>query len=685
MQESKRNLRFNILTAVVYVVGIILLLQLFNLQIIHGEEYRERSNNRLTREVTVKAARGNIWDRTGILLAGTKMGSTVQLYKSKIETDKLNLTIINIINVLEKNGDKYIDNFPIKINPYEFKLNEEELKNWKEKNKINVDLNAEEVFNIYKEKYKIESENIEEIRKIIGLRYEIEKTGYSSTRGISIATDISRASALEFMERAADFPGVDLSNQPIRNYEGTLACHVIGYVGPITEQEYENRIGYSLNDYIGKIGIEYVLEEYLKGTDGTKQIDMAIDGSKTAEYITQEAIAGNNVVLTIDANLQAVSEQALKNNIEKIKNGKFATQHNVKSGAVIVTNVKTGEVLALASYPTFESQLFVNGISNQKWNEYLENETLLNRALRAYQPGSIFKMVTAIAGLESGAITIDEKILNTGIYQYLHKPKCWIWTDYGRTHGYLNVSGGIKHSCNCYFYEVARRMGIENLEKYAGYFGLGKQTGIELAGEVSGTLAGKTDYEKRGLTWYTGSTLSAAIGQAENSFTPIQIAKYISMLTNGGKNIDITIIKDIIDSEGKSIDRKKIEKDINEKLGIDNSNIQDLDVKQENLDAVLEGMRSVTSETGGTAYSYFKNFNIEIGGKTGSAEAGKNINAWFVGFAPYDNPEIAVVVFEENGGHGSYTAEVARDIIAEYFGMNAINVKEDMTAQSYVN
>ncbi len=200
-----------------------------------------------------------------------------------------------------------------------------------------------------------------------------------------------------------------------------------------------------------------------------------------------------------------------------------------------------------------------------------------------------------------------------------------------------------------------------------------------------GTLAGKTDYEKRGLTWYPGSTLSAAIGQAENSFTPIQIAKYISMLTNGGKNIDITIIKDVIDSEGKSVNKRQLEENINSKLGIDNTDVEDLNVKKENLDAILEGMRSVTSETGGTAYSFFKNFNIEIGGKTGSAEAGNNVNAWFIGFAPYDDPEIAVVVFEENGGHGSYTAEVARDIIAEYFGMNAINVKEDMNAQAYVN
>ena len=409
---------------------------------------------------------------------------------------------------------------------------------------------------------------------------------------------------------------------------------------------------------------------------------MAVDGTSTGEYITKEAIAGSDVVLTIDANLQAVAEEALKNNIEKIRNGSFAESYDAKSGAVVVTNVKTGEILALVSYPDFEPELFITGISNEKWAEYSENEALFNRAVQgAYAPGSIFKMITGIAGLETGAITKDEKIHTEGIYQRWHKPHCWIWDDYRMTHGNINVSEAIKHSCNCFFYEVGYRMGIDALERYARYFGLGEKTGIELPLETSGTLASKTLYEERGLDWQAGITLSAAIGQAENNFSPIQMAKYISMLTNKGKNIDISIVKTIIRPDGTEVEQDEIDSFVNNKLNIEQSNIEDIQINEENLKAILEGMRTVTTEEGGTAYSMFKGFDIEVGGKTGSTENPNSyVNAWFAGFAPFDEPEISVVVFVENGGHGSYTAEVARDIMEEYFFANTNEIEENINA-----
>lgn len=211
-------------------------------------------------------------------------------------------------------------------------------------------------------------------------------------------------------------------------------------------------------------------------------------------------------------------------------------------------------------------------------------------------------------------------------------------------------------------------MGIENLEKYATLFGLGQKTNIELPGEITGTLAGKTLYDKLDKIWYYGNTLSAVIGQAENNFTPIQIAKYISMFANGGKQIDVSIIKQVINKEEKKIDNKEIKKYVNIKLGLTkNTEKIDIEINDEYLKTILQGMKSVTTETGGTAYSMFKDFKIEVGGKTGSAEAGKNTNAWFVGFAPFDKPEVAIVVSVENGGHGYYTAEVVKEILEIYF------------------
>ena len=683
---SKKNLRYNILVVLVYIIGIIILIQLFNLQIVHGQEYREKSSTRLTRETKIEAARGSILDRNGNTIAGTVTQYSLEIYKSKIDKQTLNNTLLEVTKVLEAHNDQYKDKFPVTIEPLSFNMeSQERINSWLKANKLEENLTPEQVINKYKEKYEIKNEDIKEVRKIIGLRYGIEKEGYTSMSAYVISNNISKESVAIFEEQSSKFPGIATSITPRRKYlKGTLASHIIGYIGPINQEELEKNEGYSMNDYIGKAGIESLFEKYLKGENGKKQTDMTIDGATSAEYVTKEATAGDDVVLTIDANLQAVAETALKNNIEKIRNGRFSEKRDVSNGAVVALDVKTGEVLAMASYPDFEPELFIDGISNQKWEEYTQEgkSALINRTMSAYAPGSIFKMASAIAGLETGAITRTETINDTGVYPKGYNPMCWYYKSYRIGHGPLNVSGAIKNSCNYYFYEVITRMGIENLEKYAKYFGLGEKTNIELPGEVSGTLAGKTLYEKLGQTWYYGNSLSAVIGQAENNFTPLQIARYIAMLTNGGKKIDVTLIKDIINTEGQSVSKDEINSYVTEKLGIEKTEQEDLNINQENLKAVLEGMKSVTTETGGTAYSVFKNFPIEVGGKTGSAEAGKKVNAWFAGFAPYDEPEIAVVVLVENGSHGYYTAEVAKEIIEAHFKLKE-NVAENNTALPY--
>ena len=404
--------------------------------------------------------------------------------------------------------------------------------------------------------------------------------------------------------------------------------------------------------------------------------------------------AGSDVVLTIDSNLQQVTETALENCINKIKSGGFSQTYDAQGGAAVVMNVNTGEVLATASYPTYEPQWFVGGISQEHWT-YLRDDARhpqLNKAIQStYEPGSTFKMVTAIAGLETGTITTKERINDTGIYKkYNSEWKCWYYTSYHRGHGYQNVTQALQHSCNYFFYETGDRMGIDNLSKYALHFGLGKKTGIELPNETAGTLASKDYVKSIKQNWNPGDTLNAAIGQGYNRFTPLQMAKYISMIANGGNKIDATIIKTVQKSDGTEVSKDEINKFVTEKLGSKTENSEeDITLNKQYVDAVKQGMKSVTSDESGTAYVRFKNFNIEVGGKTGSAEAGKDannndiVNAWFAGFAPYDDPEIAVVIMVENGGHGNYTAEAVRDIMAEYFGMNTQNVTEDMTATAY--
>ncbi len=680
------NLRYNIITILVYIVGIVLIVQLFNLQIVNGKEYRETSNTRLSRETVVKAARGSIKDRTGNLLVTTKMGFNVDLYKTKIDTATLNKTILNTIRILESNKDKYINNLPIKVNPFEFENQDEETqKKWKKENDINENATAEECFYSLKKEYKIEQEDIEEAYKIMIVRYEIARNGYSSIRPVTIAKDVSRASAVKLGEQSIYFPGISATTEPLVSYpSGSLASHILGYVGNITQAELDGREDtYGINDVIGKVGIQYVFEEYLRGQNGIKQLDMSVDGNITDEYITKEAVAGSDVILTIDANLQAVTEKALANNIKKIASGGFSKTSEAKAGAAVVMNVKTGEILAMASYPDYEPELFINGISQKKLDEYNKGDNIFNRAISGvYAPGSTFKMITAIAGLETGAITPTEKINDVGVYKKAHEPACWIWNSYGMTHGWLNVTDAIIHSCNYFFYEVGYRVTIDNIAKYAKYYGLGQKTNVELPMEEEGVVATRDKAKERGDEWQIGETLSAAIGQSYNSYTPIQMAKYISMLANGGKPIDVTIVKSVIDVNGNQISKEEITKFVNAKLGLEKQEKEDLNIKKENLEAILKGMKGVTSEEGGTAYSTFADFNIELGGKTGSAQTDVNgkVNGWFVGFAPYDEPEVAVVVLVENAGSGSYTAEVARDILQEYFGMNMEKVEENLTA-----
>ena len=684
-REPNDRVRYNLLTTFVYIIGIVLLVQLFNLQIVHGEEYRETSNSRLTRESVVRAARGSIKDRTGIELVRTETGYSVEIYSTKVSDEELNNSIKKFIEILEANKDEFIDNLPLKVKPIEFTYkDEEEQKKWKANNNLDEDLTAEQVFQALKEKYKISDEDEETARKIMAVRYEITRNGYSNTKSVILARDISNTSAVQLREQNAKLAGMNVITEPIVSYtSGSLASHVLGYVGAISAEEYETRKDtYRNDDIIGKDGIQNVFEKYLKGVDGIKQVDMTVDGAITSEYISEEAVAGSDVILTIDANLQKVAEDALEKNIKDIASGKYGEGNDADAGAVVVMNVNSGEVLAMASYPDYNPGKYAEEYdADDKSGKYL------NRAIGGtYAPGSTFKMVVATAALDTKEIKTSTLINDNGIYPYGDRQACWYYRRYGVGHGYLNLTQAIKYSCNYFFYDLGYRMGIDTVAEYAGYYGLGKRTGIELIGEKRGSVASKEYAESQGNGWYVSDTLSAVIGQSYNSFTPLQMARYVSMIANGGKNVDTTLIKSIIRADGTEISKDEIENYTKETIGTENEVKEDLNVSKENLDAIRKGMKGVTSEAGGTAYSTFADFDIDIAGKTGSAQTGVEGEAhgWFVGFAPYDKPEIAVVVFVEKAGSGGYTAGVAKEIMEEYFGMNAEKVTEDKNASSSI-
>ena len=689
------NDRYLIMYFCVIVISIVFIITLFNLQIIKGEEYREQSEKRMLRTKTVTAPRGEIYDRNGVILATNKLSYDIRLYKVRVDTKQQNDGIFRLIEILNENSDKVYSTFPVNdtLDGFNFESEEEE-KKWKKEFKLDENLNFDEVIDKYIEKYELQdySKNRQNQIKMIQIKYEANLNGYSLFNSATIAKDISQNSVAKLGEEKYKIYGISIVSVPKRYYpNGTLLSHTIGYVSKISSTEYENKKneGYNVNSVIGKAGIEQSFERYLKGTDGVIKEETDSLGNVSSQTETTAAKSGNNVTLTIDYRLQKVAEESLLNTINGLQNGTLVGKKvsDAKSGAVVVLDVESGEVLATASYPTYDINSLIGGISLSDWNNLIKDPLtpMLNRVISGtYSPGSTFKMLVGMAGLMNGKITVDEKYYDPGVYPYGYHPKCWIYTDRHTTHGWINIEGAIKGSCNCYFYEVGRRIGISEIVKYSKLFGLGQKTGIELSGEVSGTIAGADSNSEDGLKspWYLGDTLSAAIGQSGSSFTPIQLANYISTIANGGKLNKVSIIKSVDNEvESTSVSRDDINKYSSEYTGV-NFEERNLNINSEYIDEIKKGMLSVTSETGGTSYIVFKNSDIQVAGKTGTAQVPSgNNNGIFVGFAPYDKPKIAVVAVIEHGEEGTYTANVVKPIMEEYFSIDK-EAKQNEKAQN---
>lgn len=683
---------------VVIVISVIFIATLFNLQIVNGENYREQSEKRMLRTKNITAPRGEIYDRNGVILATNKLSYDVELYKVRVSTKEQNDGILRLVEILNENSDKVYSTFPVNddLNGFNFENTEEEQK-WKKEMKLDSTLTFDQVIDKYIEKYELQdySDNRLNQIKMVEIKYEANLNGYSLFNSATIAKDISQKSVAKIGEEKYKIYGISIVSVPKRYYpNGNLLSHTIGYVSKISSTEYEKEKeeGYSVNSVIGKAGIEQSFEKYLKGKDGVIKEETDTLGNVSSQTETTEAKSGDNVTLTIDYRLQKVAEESLLNAINGLQNGTLVGKKfsDANAGAVVVLDVDSGEVLASASYPTYDINSLIGGISLKDWNA-LQNNSLhpmLNRvASGTYSPGSTFKMLVGMAGLMNGKITVDEKYYDPGIYPYGYHPKCWLYTDRHMTHGWINIEGAIKGSCNCYFYEVGRRIGISEIVKYAKLFGLGQKTGIELSGEVAGTIAGADDKSEDGLKspWYLGDTLSAAIGQSGSSYTPIQLANYIATIANGGKLNKVSLIKSV-DNEvaGTSESLADINKYTSEYTGV-NFEEKDLNINSEYIDAIKKGMLSVTSETGGTSYIVFKNSDIQVAGKTGTAQVPNgNNNGIFVGFAPYDNPKIAVVAVIEHGGEGTYTANVVKPIMEEYFNIDKES-KQNEKAQNVSN
>lgn len=680
MPNSK--LRFIILKIVIVVMFAAIAWKLYDLQIIKGDQYNEVANTRLTTNIVEKAPRGEILDKYGTKLVSNKVGYSVVMQKTEMNDMELNDVIKNVIDVLYSNQCDYYDNLPISFAPYSFQFEDEnedgstedEKKSWFEDKKssdITENMSADEIMAVYKNAYHVsDNYSTDEQRRIIGIRYAAETSGLSQTRMFTIAEDISVDAVTQIKERQSELKGISVINDYVREYNiPGFATHILGRTGRINAKEYETNkdLGYGYNDIIGKQGIEQWGEQYLRGTDGTTGTTKEVGGKEITVLKDTPPVPGDYIVLTIDSDLQKVVEESLEKTIQNIRASggvKAKDGADCNAGAAVVLDIKTGDTLAIASYPTYDMSRF-----DEDYSQLLQDEAkpMWNRAVSGqYSPGSTFKPLTAIAAIESGNLTTNEIIEDKGVYKLYkgYQPTCWIWNEYHMTHGKQNVSAAIENSCNYFFYEAGRRMGIDTLDEYAKKFGLGEKTGIELNEEETGHMA-SPEYKKQVVSnitsqdWYGGDTLQAAIGQSYSLFTPIQLANYAATIANGGTKHKVNLVKSIRSSVDGSV-VKEFNPEVVEHLNID----------ENTLNAVKQGMKRVVDE--GSASEIFVNYGIQVGGKTGTAQLGEGSNnAVFIAYAPFDDPQIAVSVVLEHGVRGTNAAQVAKDIFDKYFNLNS--------------
>ncbi|MGM9522449.1 MAG: penicillin-binding transpeptidase domain-containing protein [Oscillospiraceae bacterium] len=676
MERIIKSSRLVILAVILSVLLIIYGFTLYKLQIIEGNKYLEDSVGSYSTTQTIHAARGSILDRNGKLLVSDRTVYNVNISRTALlKQDDPNGLLLRLIQAAQAYDIDYNDTFPVTISaPFDYlagatSSQQERLKAYFEYFDLDPDISASDLISWMRSHYGIDyTVTAEDARRIIGVRYELELRVIINTTDYIFAEDVSTDFITYISEQ--NFPSVTVETTSERQYHTTYAAHLLGYVRSMSLDEYNDvykALGYPYNALVGKDGVEYAFEEYLHGTDGTRTTYRDSSGAVTNVEETP-AQAGSNVYLTIDIDLQAKAEDALASTIALINSERTREDdEKAEGGAVVMLDVKSGDVLALASYPTYNLSTLSRDISSLITDE---SRPMWNRATQgAYNPGSTFKMVTALAGLRLGLITRWTQVRDEGIFTKYpsYQPRCWIWPN--GTHGLLDVVGAIENSCNYFFYWLSDQMDIDDIAAVAREFGFGASTGIEI-GDSAGKLATREyKMEVTGETgWWKADTLITAIGQGLNEFTPIQIANYIATIANGGTLYSTSVLKYITSSDYSDIileEEPEVLSTISDEEGY--------------ISTLQEGMRAVAST--GTASSVFADYPIPVAAKTGTTQsdtAATNTGV-FVCYAPADDPEVAIAVVVEKGGSGSALTAVAKELLDVYFESSEVieNVQTD--------
>lgn len=683
MKPISRTVRISVLAVLFTLILLFYTLRLMDFQVVNGETYAQQLDQTRETNQIIQAARGEILDRNGRPLAMNTIGRNVVIDMAYMETGTTNEVIRTLIGIMEEADEDWIDNLPLTGKaPFQFKPGfDDQVARLKTTLGVAQYATADDVVAHLRKNYKLENYNDTDFRKIAGVRYEMTRSGFDMATPYTFATDIKIETVPKIMERDFEMPGVDVVESTIRQYvSGDIAPHIVGQVGKIYKEQWDAAIKengykmidgvsyaeiggqlYKMSDTIGKDGAELAFEQYLKGQDGRRKIVLNSQNDVIDVIDEKEPVPGNSVVLTIDSRIQKVAQDALEKKIISMQNDlanyPVGRGHEANAGAVAVVNVKSGEVLALATYPSYNLANYQRDYSELAADPL---NPLWNRALLGnYTPGSIFKPVVALASINEGIIAPGETVNCTGIYHFAaapsYQPRCL------RVDGPINVYNALRVSCNIYFYDVGYRLGIEKINEYAAKLGLGQPTGIELSefrGQVSSPELKQKLHRGEDKQWVPGDVIQTSIGQLDSQFSPLQLANYCATLANRGKRMKLSILKSV-----KSYSFEETVYEHNPEV------VEEIQADVA-FQAIHDGMVLASGPTG-TAGSTFGNYEIKTASKTGTPETKEFPNSTFISYAPADDPEIAVCVVIEKGWHGYTGAPVTREVYDAYFNLGA--------------
>ena len=667
-----------------------------------------RQDGTVSRTVVVQAVRGQIYDRNGTPLVVNEYTYDLTMDYSVLPSDmeSRNRAVLQALHMLEDCGEArrfcaydfpfegYYPNLtyrPVATDPVSDThatllevaevngLRREAILRIKSERYMNTaeatglyesapteHITAERLTRYFVEEYELDAVDGEgkplystaDVDRLIRVLWGMEAVGFSRANDYVMARNVSMETVT--CEKELGIPGIGFSTTAARVYcYPGVASHILGQTGPIYAEEWPSykELGYSMNAIVGKSGCEAAFEEYLHGQDGIKVIVEDEEGHIVREYMKTEPVAGRDVYLTIDIELQMAAEAALADNIAYIR--KTYQRKDCEKGALVAMDPNNGEVLAIASYPSYDLSTF-----NRDYEALSKNpaQPLLNRAVSGlYAPGSTFKPGMVAAALMEGVVTASTRLECAGTYTYYqsYQPDCWIYNSGGavRSHGFINAAKALEVSCNCYFYETGRILGITRMNLYCRMFGLGEATGIEL-GEQIGSLAGPDHREDlHGLEWQPTDTIAAAIGQSDNAFTPLQLGVYTSTLVNGGDRYAAHLlyrVRDFTTREDVVVTAPRL--------------VSSFDLPEAHRLTILGGMEDMVRNSSSVGY-YMRNVPVTVAGKTGTAQtgAGSTENGLFICCAPSRDPEIVVVSVIERAGGGSYSAMSAGEVLEAYF------------------